>query len=203
MVDGQEHNAADPSNGWNAVAEQFVQVRRSSNIGAATVAEWSRQLPSGCAVLDLGCGFGLPVAKTLSDRGFELFGIDASPRLVAEFTQQLPHAQVRCEAVEHSAFFGRKFDGVVAVGLLFLLPPQTQLKLLARVASVLNEGGHFLFTAPQQVCSWQDLLTGRESLSLGKDAYVTAAQARGLTLCGEYEDEGENHYFSFFKRGAG
>jgi hypothetical protein len=41
-------------------------------------------------------------------------------------SQRFPNALAECSAVEDSEFFQRKFDGVVAWGLLFLLPPGIQ-----------------------------------------------------------------------------
>lgn len=183
----------DPSRGWEAVAAEFAA--RRSRIGAATVRAWARCLPPGATVLDLGCGDGVPISQALVEDGFEVYGIDASPTLVAAFRRRSPGAPAACEAVEPSSFFGRTFDGVVAVGLLFLLPAEAQRDLLHRVAAVLNRGGRFLFTAPAETGTWPDLLTGQPSLSLGVVAYRELLASAGLTCVGEYVDEGDNHYY--------
>jgi 2-polyprenyl-3-methyl-5-hydroxy-6-metoxy-1,4-benzoquinol methylase len=60
------------------VATSFVAVR--SRIGAATVRSWARSLPPGAAILDLGCGSGVPIAQALLADGFDVHGVDASPR---------------------------------------------------------------------------------------------------------------------------
>ena len=39
------------------------------------------------------------------------------------------------------------------------------------------------------------MLTGRESLSLGAEEYKAVLSDAGLTLIGEHEDEGANHYY--------
>jgi hypothetical protein len=101
-----------------------------------------------------------------------------------------------CESVEESAFFGRAFDGIVAIGLVFLLPVPVQRALLGRVASSLRPGGRFLFTAPEQPCGWADAHTGRASLSLGVAAYREALSEVGLAVIGTYADEGGNYYYS-------
>jgi 2-polyprenyl-3-methyl-5-hydroxy-6-metoxy-1,4-benzoquinol methylase len=139
---------------------------RDSWIGPTTVGQWSRSLPRGCAVLDLGCGHGV-ISRVLMDEGFEVYGVDASTRMIEAFRTRLPNAHAECSAVEDSEFFGRTFDGVFAWGLMFLLSPDVQVALIPRMARVLNSGGNLLFTAPTQVCAWQDALTGRESVSLG------------------------------------
>ena len=136
----------------------------------------------------------------LMNDGFVIYGVDASPRLTAAFRSRFQHAHVACEAVEDSCFFGRTFDGVIAVGLMFLLRSDTQRDLIRRVALALNPNGRFLFTAPVQPCAWTDLLTGRQSLSLGAEAYKAALSHAGLTLVAEYVDEGDNHYYDACKR---
>ncbi|MEZ0472306.1 class I SAM-dependent methyltransferase [Luteimonas salinilitoris] len=187
--------AGDPSNGYEAVAPEFMRRREQSIIGIATVQMWSRFLPRGGAILDLGCGSGVPISTALNNEGFVVYGIDASASLTAAFRRRLPHAHVACEAIEDSRFFGRTFDGVIAVGLMFLLPPDVQRDLIRKVAVALNPDGRFLFTSPAQLCTWTDVLTGQESHSLGTEEYKAAFSEAGLTLIGEYEDEGENHYY--------
>jgi SAM-dependent methyltransferase len=185
----------DPSNGYEATAAEFMRRREQSNIGLATIRRWSSLLPPGASVLDLGCGHGVPVAKALVEDGFEVYGIDASPTLVEAFCRRFPQAHARCEAVEDSDFFGTTFDGVLAIGLVFLLEAHVQRQLIRKVARALIPGGRFLFTAPREACEWQDVLTGRRSLSLGADAYQSVLAPAGLVLVDEYQDEGDNHYF--------
>lgn len=185
----------DPSNGYEAVAREFIRLREQSIIGRATVRSWARSLRPGAAILDLGCGSGVPISAALYDDGFTLFGIDASASLTAAFRQRLPEAEVACEALETSSFFGRTFDGVIAIGVMFLLPADAQQRLIHKVAGALNPGGSLLFTSPTQVCTWNDILTGRTSRSLGAESYKATCAAAGLSLAGEYEDEGENHYY--------
>ena len=185
----------DVSNGWNAVAAELI-AHRNPTIGVATVREWATSLPAGASILDLGCGHGTPISAVLVEDGFDVFGVDASRDLVEEFRRRLPGAMVRCEAVETSTFFERHFDAAIAIGLMFLLRDDIQEQLIRRVAAALTPGGGFLFTAPTQDASWTDILTGRQSRSLGMDAYRAILRAADLELVGEFTDEGENHYYS-------
>jgi SAM-dependent methyltransferase len=190
MMDSSD--GVDRSGGWDAVSTDFLRAR--STIGAGTVRRWASTLPSGASVLDLGCGDGVPITQALVNAGCAVYGIDASPTMVAAFRRNFPTLPVACEAVEESPFFGRTFDAAVAWGLLFLLAEEVQHTVIHRVASVLGEGGRFLFTAPRQRCSWTDASTGRASQSLGDEAYRTMLAAAGLFLIREHEDEGGNHY---------
>ena len=183
----------DLSNGWEAVARRFLGER--SSIGSRAVQRWARTLRADATILDLGCGSGVPISQSLIEAGLAVYGIDASPSMVAAFERRFPGVPVVCEAVERSSFFSRTFDGAVAWGLIFLLPADVQHAVIHRVAQALNIGGRFLFTAPSQACSWADASTGRVSLSLGASRYQALLADAGLTLVGEHEDEGENHYY--------
>lgn len=187
----------DASNGWNDVADKFIELR--SDTGVELVSGWAEKLPNGGKILDLGCGHGAPLSVMLDEQGFEVYGVEASPKLAAEFEKRLPGASVSCEAVEESAFFDQTFDGALAIGLIFLLTPETQSGLIPRVADALKPDGRFLFSAPKQICTWKDLLTGRSSWSLGAAAYEDISRAAGLTLTDTHMDAGENHYFDFIK----
>lgn len=185
----------DASNGYEAVAVEFMRTRAQSSVGAETVLRWARFLPGGASILDLGCGSGAPIASALCDHGFIVHGIDASRTLTDAFRRHLPETRVACEAVEDSDFFARTFDGVIAIGLIFLLPAEVQQSFLHKVATALKPDGRFLFTSPAQRCTWVDVLTGRPSHSLGAEAYCLLLEAAGLALVGEYVDEGQNHYY--------
>jgi SAM-dependent methyltransferase len=185
----------DLSNGYEALARTFMARRSESAVGVVTARAWAASLPSGGTVLDLGCGHGVPISQTLIEAGLDVYGVEASPSLAAAFRQRFPQSPVACEAVERSRFFDRTFDGAIAWGLMFLLPADTQIALISRVAAALVPGGRFLFTSPAEVCTWTDILTRRESRSLGADRYRSALSDAGLLLLGEYEDEGRNHYY--------
>lgn len=128
-----------------------------------------------------------------------MYGIDASPSLITEHQKRYPAVSVRCEAAEESDFFARSFDCVLSVGLLFLLSEEKQIRVLEKMANALLTNGALLFSSPSQVCEWDDLLTGRKSVSLGKEKYISLLKTHGLNLVDEYTDEGESHYYSFVK----
>lgn len=185
----------DRSNGWDAVADSFIAMR--SAIGIEIIQDWARQLTRAATIVDVGCGAGDPVSRTLTDEGFTVFGIDASPRLVGEYRRRFPGARVACEAAEDSSYFDRTFDAAVAIGLMFLLPPDTQETVLLRMASAVAPGGRILFSAPRQPYQWIDTLTGRESRSLGSEAYEGIMASAGWRLDTSYADDGGSHYFGF------
>lgn len=190
----------DLSNGYDAIAEEFIRVRGSAGeIGVSVVREWASALPRRASVLDVGCGSGVPVSQALVDRGLKVYGVDASPKMIAAFRKHFPDAEAECNAVQASSFFNRTFDAAIAWGLIFLLDSDSQKRLIRKIADVLVPGGRFLFTAPQEAVEWRDILTGRMSLSFGAESYRQTLEYEGLQLIGESTDEGENHYYSAYK----
>ena len=197
----------DASNGYEGIAAEFLAGRgraSSTAVGAREVRNWARTLPSGATVLDLGCGPGLPITKVLVEEGLNVYGIDASPSLVNAFRHNFPEIPIACESVQDSLFFNRLFDGVIAWGLIFLLLPEDQRRLIQRVAKILVPGGRFLFTSSPEVepLVWNDAMTGLESRSLGPVEYRKLLSEAGLRVTSEYEDVGENHYFDARKEKA-
>jgi len=56
----------DRSNGYEGVAAEFLAGRgraSSTAIGTRVVRDWARMLPRRAAVIDLGCGSGLPITR--------------------------------------------------------------------------------------------------------------------------------------------
>jgi 2-polyprenyl-3-methyl-5-hydroxy-6-metoxy-1,4-benzoquinol methylase len=192
----------DKSNGYEANAATFIRCRSkgSNGVGAASVRHWARSLPLNATVLDVGCGAGDPISKALLDEGLAVYGMDASPSMVQIFKQNFPNIPVACEAAEDSSFFNRQFDAIIAWGLMFLLPAETQEVAIQKMANALNVGGKLLFTAPSTKMTWEDAITEIESVSLGAERYKELLTASGLSLIGEFEDEGENHYYHAEKR---
>ena len=190
--------SADKSNGYEEFAEHFMRAR-NVRIGPPTVKEWSKSLPRGSAILDLGCGSGMPISQALAEEGFQLYGVDASEKMIRAFRSRFPSAPAECVGAEDSAFFHRTFEGVIAWGLIFLLPEDLQRIVLIRAASALAAGGLLLFTSPEEPVTWNDSITGRESRSLGARVYDDLLQSAGLTVTWHTVDEGENYYYFAIK----
>jgi SAM-dependent methyltransferase len=188
----------DRSNGYEGIAAEFVNTR-STIIGVKRVRDWAKALPRGAAVVDLGCGPGFPITEVLVAEGLRVYGVDAAPYFVQAFRRNLPNTPIACEAVQDSNFFDRTFDGVLAWGLIFLLSPEDQRRLIQRIADILVPGGRLLFTSPAEIGFGNDVMTGLETRSLGAEEYRRRLSAVGLSVASEYEDEGQNHYFDVLR----
>jgi len=185
----------DAAQAYEANASTFLTARDASLIGSRVVEAWCRTLPAGTSALELGCGGGHPISRVLHDAGLALWAIDSSPTLLKVFEGRFPGTPTQCAKVQDSDFFGRSFDAVVAVGLIFLLPPDEQLALIHKVATALSSRGRFLFTAPLETGQWHDLNTGIQCESLGHARYEATLAAAGFRVVSSCHDHGGNHHY--------
>jgi cyclopropane fatty-acyl-phospholipid synthase-like methyltransferase len=183
---------------YEPFAEDYISCR--SAIGTAQVEAWAVRLEPGSAILDLGCGPGKPLASALAAQGHRLFGVDVAPTFLDLYKATIPGSQIECSSILDARLFERKFDAVLAWGLLFLMSESEQLNCVPRIAGATRTGGRFLFTSPSQLCQWQDLTSGDTSYSLGAERYRALLHEHGFEVEAEYRDEGGNYYYDSIKR---
>lgn len=185
----------DSAQAYEAHAQEFLRGRDTSSIGTQVVEQWCRILPKGATVIELACGGGYPITRVLHSAGLQLWAVESSPTLATEFRSRFPSIPLQCARVQESDFFGRKYQGAIAIGLIFLLSEQEQANLISRVSEILEPGGRFLFMAPMQVGTWKDMNTGIGCISLGQERYEELLRNAGLHVVATHRDVGENNYY--------
>jgi cyclopropane fatty-acyl-phospholipid synthase-like methyltransferase len=197
MTNRDEHNGytVNSANAYEVHACEFLDARDRSLVGADIVAGWARALPVGTDIIEIACGGGYPVTRTLLETGVKLWAVEASPTLLERFRLRFPSIPTQCALALESDYFGRQFGAAISIGLLFLLEASEQEALLRRVSEILLPGGRFLFTAPIQTGTWRDTTTGHPCRSLGKARYVELLQDAGFRVLGTHVDEGENNHY--------
>ncbi len=153
---------SDPVSAYENHARKFLNVRDRSTIGIRVIEQWAHSLPASSDVLEIACGGGIPVTRTLAVAGLKLWAVDSSPTLVSELKVRFPDIPVECANALESNYFGRAFSAVISIGLIFLLCEDDQVMLIHRVSKLLLPGGRFLFTAPIEIGTWADTNTGPE-----------------------------------------
>ena len=147
--------------GYDALSWRY----RADDAGEGGYAGWLAGLrdrvPPGGAVLDLGCGAGVPVARALARDGFAVTGVDLSEVQVRRARRLVPGARFLRADATRVRFPPASFDAVVCLYLLIHLPLEEQPALLGRVAGWLRPGGWLLATTGKE--AW----TGTEDGWLG------------------------------------
>ncbi len=185
----------DAAHFYETQALKFLDDRDRSRVGAEVVQSWARSLPFGTTGVEIACGGGYPITQVLVDTGLPVWAIDASPTLLRQFRLRFPTIPTQCASALDSDYFGRTFEAVISIGLVFLLREDEQLAFLRRVSEILVPRGRFLFTAPVETGTWQDVTTGLECWSLGRSGYARALDHVGCRMIRTYVDEGENNYY--------
>lgn len=185
----------DSASAYERHARTYLDARDRSSIGRDLVADWAGSIGPGTEVLEIACGGGLPVTRALVDAGLRVWAVDSSPTLLSAFRERFPDVPVDCASALESTFFGRTFGAAIAIGLVFLFSTEDQEAFIHRVSRVLDPGGRFLFTAPDESGTWADMTTGHECRSLSRARYEAILAEAGFRVIATYEDEGRNHYY--------
>lgn len=98
------------------------------------------------AVLDVGCGGGVPTARQLADAGCEVVGVNTSPVMLEQARKNVPEGIfVERELHDLAGIHPRqgRFDGAVAFFSLLMLDRAGVAKALAGIRNVLAAEGVF------------------------------------------------------------
>jgi SAM-dependent methyltransferase len=133
------------ASGYDAIADLYLAWSAQIDDGARErfLHAFSDRLPRGSAVLDIGCGAGLPATRSLAQR-FRVTGVDVSARQVEAARRNVPTATFILGDVAEVAFADGSFDGVTALYSISHVPREEHAELFQRVAGWLRPDGLFL-----------------------------------------------------------
>jgi SAM-dependent methyltransferase len=133
--------------GYDMMAEQYLATKDHEDPLALTALEdLAAILPGEAAVLDLGCGAGVPVTRWLSDKGFAVTGVDVSARQLELARTYVPEATFIKADMTEVTFPPGSLDAVVAFYSIIHLPRTEHPALLGRIHRWLRPEGIFLAT---------------------------------------------------------
>jgi SAM-dependent methyltransferase len=133
--------------GYDRLGEHYLEwaARVTDDPRARLLAEFTRRLPAGSRVLDLGCGSGIPSTQQLA-RAFEVVGVDISGAQIAAARRNVPEALFVQGDIAGIEFPRESFEGVTALYAISHLPREEHPALFSRIACWLAPGGLFLAT---------------------------------------------------------
>jgi ubiquinone/menaquinone biosynthesis C-methylase UbiE len=128
---------------FDQLAEKYQGERSHNPFQAALVERVAALLPAGAAVLDLGCGTGVPTAKILTESCHRVVGVDISEGMLRLAREQVPTAEfVHADFAELPEHY-RTFEAVTAFFSLLMLSKSDIEKTVDKVAGWLAPGGYF------------------------------------------------------------
>ena len=129
--------------GYNACAAAYDESRKTEP--GFEIRGLSDRLDDGAAVLDIGCGAGTPIAKSLAAR-YRVTGVDVSEEMVHRAQQNVPTGDFICADVMSVRLPSSSFDAIVAFYSVFHLPREEHPRLFRRIHRWLRPGGYLLCT---------------------------------------------------------
>jgi SAM-dependent methyltransferase len=170
--------------GYDALSYRY----RADDAGPGQYGAWLDALrertPPGGAVLDLGSGCGVPVARDLAGHGFAVTGVDVSEVQVRRARRLVPQGRFLRADATRVRFPAAAFDVVVCLYTLIHLPLDEQPPLLHRIATWLRPGGWLLVTGGDR--AW----TGTEDGWLGGTVPMWWSHADATTYRSWIEEAG-------------
>jgi ubiquinone/menaquinone biosynthesis C-methylase UbiE len=142
-----DENQALVRNGYNANAERYDAGREQFHNQDVLEQFMALVRPHG-AVLDVGCGAGVPVASFLVEQGLSVTGIDISDSMLRLASARVPQARfLKMDMTNMADLADSSVDGVVACYSLIHVQMELHQRVISEFARLLRPGGVLLFSS--------------------------------------------------------
>jgi cyclopropane fatty-acyl-phospholipid synthase-like methyltransferase len=133
--------------GYDQMAEQYLATKDPEDpLALEALEDLASLLPSEAAVLDLGCGAGVPVTRWLANRGFAVTGVDVSAKQLELARTNVPEGTFLKADMTEVVFAPESFEAVVAFHSIIQVPRTEHPTLLESIHLWLEPGGALLAT---------------------------------------------------------
>lgn len=139
--------------------------------------------PKGSPILDIGCGFGRPIAAYLIAQGRAVTGVDSSPTMIELCHVEFPQHDWRV-ADMRTLDLGRRFGGILAWDSFFHLSYDDQRRMFPVFAAHALPGAPLMFTSGPEHGEAIGNLHGEPlyHASLAPDEYRALLAANGFAV---------------------
>lgn len=204
MTSGDESDLV--RRGYDALSYHYRADDADEGRYASWLAALRARLPDRGPVLDLGCGCGVPVARSLAAAGYQVTGVDISEVQIGRARRLVPAGTFIHADASAVTFPAASFDAVVCLYALVHMPLRVQPELLRRVACWLRPGGWLLAVTGERA------FTGTEDNWLGgqapmwwshadADTYRAWLEQSGLRVTAQgFAPEGDGGHALFWAR---
>jgi len=144
------------ASGYDRIAVAYLERYARSAVRDHWLGQLIALLSKDARVLDLGCGAGIPVARELAARGFQVLGVDGSARQIELARSNVPAAEFLQADMTAVQFAPASFDAISAFYSITHVPRNEHAALFRRMAAWLKPGGAFVASlGASQLCDWR------------------------------------------------
>ncbi len=129
--------------GYDAIGAAYSAARQKDQQSLPLVRGLIDRLPTGAAVLDAGCGSGVPVTMALSNH-FDVTGVDISETQLELARRSIPRAKFVCRDMAELDFPARSFEAICSFYAIIHVPRDEHQPLLLNFHRMLKPGGLLL-----------------------------------------------------------
>ena len=131
--------------GYDKIAGTYHRERyRYGNL--TELNDFAALLPESAEVLDVGCGAGVPVSRSLVEMGFRVTGIDVAESMIILASQNVPQTRFLRMDMTQLGFAENSFDGLTAFYSIIHVPKELHSEIFSGFHDVLRPGGIMLVT---------------------------------------------------------
>lgn len=123
--------------GYDKRARKY-DATRSKYDNTQELVKFASWLPENARVLDVGCGAGVPVAKVLTDDGFDVIGIDFSGNMLKLARKNVPDASFIMMDMTEIGLRDDLFDGLTAFYSIIHIPREKHFSLFQNFHRILK-----------------------------------------------------------------
>jgi SAM-dependent methyltransferase len=195
--------------GYDRMAEGYLAARGESDpVTLGAMEDLARGLRAGAAVLDLGCGAGVPATRWLAQRGYVVTGVDVSSRQLELARQLVPGATFIKGDMTSLDFPPGTFDAVVALYSIIHVPREEQAGLIGKITVWLRPGGAFLATWPLtdwegEEANWEGWGATMWWSHYDRDTYMEMLKSTGFAIASaevRTQDNGETWLWALARK---
>ncbi len=172
--------------GYNQIAELYHSNRLAKKeINNKYFDELFHFFPETAKLLDLGCGGGQPLTAYFADKGFNVVGVDISPKMIEIAKKQIPQGKFFVSDMNECQFGDEEFDAIVSAFAIIHVPQEKQSSLFKKMFKWLKKDGTaFLVLGNQAVKDRTENFHGVQMYwsHFGKEGYREIIDKVGFKL---------------------
>ena len=129
--------------GYDKIAKKYYQDRDLFK-NQKEIDDFISHQPSKAAVLDIGCGGGVPVLKILVEKEYCATGVDFSEGMLEIAKENVPEAELIQGDIMKTDFDAESFDGIISTYAVIHIYKTLHPALYQKIFSWLKPGGVML-----------------------------------------------------------
>jgi len=125
---------------YNRIAKDWITDHVGDNWWVEGTDIFLSLLPKGASILDVGCAGGYKV-KYMTDKGFNVEGIDFSENMIKEAKERFLEFSFKVFDIYDLDKYSKTFDAIFSQAVLLHIPKKRILEVLEKIKSRINKGG--------------------------------------------------------------